>query len=423
MVKQPKTTYWDPPWLQKSVLLAFTGFFLFLSAGLIVMWYLVNRYDGIPLTLTTNHYAWTYGPTVVLTVPLQVTSFLSALKNKHFAVAASIMIFTLLKVIMVISTTLFVLGNTSLTQDIPLQSSKFSDVRSEESLKENGQYSSRHLWDYVALQEQYRDAAVPLELSTAFTNYSIITKIPDEAAEVSVPVTAVKMNVTCEAATVGWSQDRPGESFNLTLNSSTCGLARFLVPACENSVDACTPTLQYFLDDYIQCNEENATIIDLDKPRNFTTTKESRHVIIAIESEVLLVGGEQDYSGNNTFSVTVHRASAITCGLEYSLNTGNAHGPAVETSKIDSLQITKNDLGQIGNLTNNGLQVLVYQVLGVRDSILIGDYYVSTTTHYGQNLLGLLADSRNVSKHAFDPLLNTSQLRDRTEQTLASFSH
>ncbi|KAI1271663.1 hypothetical protein F5Y07DRAFT_382289 [Xylaria sp. FL0933] len=157
---------WRPLWLQVPVLIAFTFLFLLFAVGLILIWHFANHYKGIPLTLTTNHYAWTYGPTAILTIvvslwrrvnyctmvnqpwqelhngpqdatktvllgyiwPLQITSFIAALKHRHLAVAISIFIFSLLKLVMVISTTLFVLETVSLSQEVRVRLSKFREI-------------------------------------------------------------------------------------------------------------------------------------------------------------------------------------------------------------------------------------------------------------------------------------------------------
>lgn len=84
---------------------------------------------------------------------------------------------------MVVSTTLFMLRDTPLSREIRARRlTKFdaaSYLKNNEPAYENlFPYSNTPIWDYVNRREQYRHVAAPVELLTAFTNYSIISKIP-----------------------------------------------------------------------------------------------------------------------------------------------------------------------------------------------------------------------------------------------------
>src|SRR5271155_3298105 len=138
--------YWNPLWLQKYSLLALAVLFGLLAAVLIFLWHFSDMDDGFAL-LTSNHYAWTYGPTAILVLvvsiwrqvdfwcksltpwqvlktgnatsaksmlldyisPLQTTSIWRALRNGHLSVVATIFGFVLLKFVTVVSTGLLVL--------------------------------------------------------------------------------------------------------------------------------------------------------------------------------------------------------------------------------------------------------------------------------------------------------------------------
>lgn len=143
-------------WLRKRVLFAFMALFVLLAVSLILINYFATRHKGLPLFWTANHYSWTYGPTVMLVIiigfwrrvcscvmvnqpwhelykgpqpasqtmlldylwPPLTTSFAAAVKNKHLGVAASVLIFTSLKLIVVISTTLFLPENSFFSQSV-----------------------------------------------------------------------------------------------------------------------------------------------------------------------------------------------------------------------------------------------------------------------------------------------------------------
>ncbi|KAI0454763.1 hypothetical protein F5B21DRAFT_474184 [Xylaria acuta] len=466
MIDQATSAYWRPPWLRKLALFAFMALFIVLSVGLILMWYLVNRYNGIPLTLTTNHYAWTYGPTAILTVivslwrqvnycaminqpwhelhhgpqdaaktvlldyvwPLQVVSFVAALKNRHPVVATTILIFTLLKLVMVISTTLFVLGDRSSSQGIHGRLlTKFDAAKYLNSTRSGNNYivTSDPAWDYLDLQQQYRDTVPPLALSTAFTNYSISSELPGGAGKASIQVDVFQANVTCEVATVDWSQDRPAKSFNLTLNTPSCNIGRIEVEACssENAVD-CTSGAKYFWgaryfeSGWVGCTGQGYAAVDFDNIR--ATTNEYRLAIVAIESDLTRVSEQEIWPGK--LAVSVRRIAAVSCSLEYLINKGVAHGPAFDTNKIDSLQITDGVQSQISNLTN--VEVLGAIFISASNASTLPSYDSITLMYNGcLDLLGLLAHSRTITLNTFDPLLNISSLQTRAEEILAGLSH
>jgi hypothetical protein len=151
--------HWHPIWLRKAVLFSFMALFLLLALTLIALKHFVDRNQGLSLRLTANHYSWTYGPTVLLVVvvglwrrvnyysmvnqpwqelangpkpadktvlldylsPPQIISFITAMQNGHYAVAASTLIFALFKIIIVISTTLFLLGMSVFSREVQLR--------------------------------------------------------------------------------------------------------------------------------------------------------------------------------------------------------------------------------------------------------------------------------------------------------------
>ncbi|KIX95762.1 uncharacterized protein Z520_08470 [Fonsecaea multimorphosa CBS 102226] len=57
---------WNPTWLRKTILFGFMLLFLALVAGLVILWRFAQIKDGIRTAITSNHYAWTYGPTALL---------------------------------------------------------------------------------------------------------------------------------------------------------------------------------------------------------------------------------------------------------------------------------------------------------------------------------------------------------------------
>ncbi|KAG9495693.1 hypothetical protein J7337_012248 [Fusarium musae] len=153
--KQPNTRQQratQPPfWLGKYALLIFAIVFATLAASLIALKCVSDSKDGFPLDFSSSEYSWTYGPTAVLIIvlsfwrrvdyyykaaqpwrellsgpvvgsrsllldyvsPLQVQSVYRAFKFGHYRVFATIISFFLLKGIILVSTTLFVVQHPS----------------------------------------------------------------------------------------------------------------------------------------------------------------------------------------------------------------------------------------------------------------------------------------------------------------------
>ncbi|KAF5530491.1 hypothetical protein FNAPI_13550 [Fusarium napiforme] len=142
----------QPPfWLSKYALLIFAIVFATLAASLIALKCVSDSKDGFPLNFSSSEYSWTYGPTAVLIIVLifwrrvdyyykaaqpwrelqsgpvlgsrsllldyvsllQIQSVYRAFKFGHYRVFATIISFFLLKGIILVSTTLFVVQHPS----------------------------------------------------------------------------------------------------------------------------------------------------------------------------------------------------------------------------------------------------------------------------------------------------------------------
>lgn len=146
--KAKEPTIWTPLWLSREILVAFSTLYVACAACLIALYHYAASQNGLPLTVSSSRYSWTYGPTALLTIilsfwrqvdyfhraskPWQVlmdhqspashsvlldyispfigSSFVKAVKLKHAKVAASILAVIILKAIILASTALFSTG-------------------------------------------------------------------------------------------------------------------------------------------------------------------------------------------------------------------------------------------------------------------------------------------------------------------------
>lgn len=74
--KLTKPMLWNPFWLSPAILISLSTSLALMSAATITLWRLSVQDHGFEL-LTTNHYAWTYGPTAVLTIIMSIWTRIS----------------------------------------------------------------------------------------------------------------------------------------------------------------------------------------------------------------------------------------------------------------------------------------------------------------------------------------------------------
>lgn len=71
-----KPKFWNPIWLSPAILISLSILLALLSAATAALWHISTQNHGFGL-LTTSHYAWTYGPTAVLTIVMSIWTRIS----------------------------------------------------------------------------------------------------------------------------------------------------------------------------------------------------------------------------------------------------------------------------------------------------------------------------------------------------------
>ncbi|CAI6339958.1 unnamed protein product [Periconia digitata] len=159
---------WQPIWLTKTAILLLVSLFVAIGVALIALWAAISRGDGIQLTVTSSHYAWTYGPTAILILivglwrqvdyytmilqpwknlqegpgaasrsllldyvsPFWVNALSNAVRAQEAPVAIAIVATVILKLLVILSTGLLVRSETTFTQhDIPAKFSTKFDAK------------------------------------------------------------------------------------------------------------------------------------------------------------------------------------------------------------------------------------------------------------------------------------------------------
>jgi Protein of unknown function (DUF3433) len=436
--RQPPLEHWRPIWLRKRTLCCFYALFLSLCLSLGIMSYLNHRFDGFPLTLTSNHYAWTYGPTAILVVivslwrqadycckvnqpwqelsrgaspatesvlldymwPLQITSFRRALKNRHGAVASTIAAFALLKVVVVVSTTLlypadsFFSPNVQITLWTKFEAANFWAVVAPTSQFTGsvdgpqvytlgsqfgdvtyGNMTSDPVWDLLNLQNQYNSQDVPVYMSTAFTNFSLASNVPGTVDTIAAEVDVFEPNATCEIAAVSWPDEFRGVNGYLDLETPTCTMRNITINACSpfaGGERGCAPSSQAFVVQRFNCAGDGGND-DVDV--NAETLNTYQYAIIA--AEFTLQNGLVSNDTSLQYDIAVMRATAVSCRLTYTITKRLIRGTGTDSRVIDSISAASEPAAsKIANLTDLQLSEVAFSSLQSANSAFDSDYLV-----------------------------------------------
>ncbi|KAI1291624.1 hypothetical protein F5Y03DRAFT_30422 [Xylaria venustula] len=283
---------WKPIWLRKRILVLFIGLFTTLWISILLLWRYDIKHNGFGITISSSHYSWTYGPTLLLTIivsfwrqvdyyckisqpwmsmgfriadarksllldyvsPFELKSLYKATKNRHWAVAASNLGFVILKFITVISTVLLQPSPTLLSKSTPVTiMSQFNESTFWNFVTPN---SERPVFDFND-QENYpyfRSRLTVSSLDPLFVYADIVRNgirlpngtlagnvfqdidmlgISGNVTSLRTNVTAFVSNVTCETSTTKPEQ-KLAKDWGLTpphatVETSSCSANRFAV--------------------------------------------------------------------------------------------------------------------------------------------------------------------------------------------------
>ncbi|KAI6093218.1 hypothetical protein F4821DRAFT_266644 [Hypoxylon rubiginosum] len=295
--------FWTSAWIYKSTLLGFFMLFTCLWIALILLMHYNNQQNGFSLALSSSHYTWTYGPTVILTIVISLwrqvdyhckssqpwsemkrgpaipsktpTSLWRALKNRHFAVVLSILGFMILQGIIVASTTLLNPSSTSLTGVFPITiNGKFDGI------------------SYIkALTDSLNGPAV-----VQYSDY------PYQEVQDGVNITEIKgltqaivPRVTCEISDKTASTEYEGSGFfGLSVTTSSCEY--------KSKDEGC----QRYLMSRVNCSPGKGANSTDQTAINYNTTDDLRFFT-------------SDYYGDQTWKLP--RKTAAICKIDYSIQS------------------------------------------------------------------------------------------------------
>ncbi|KAI0543667.1 hypothetical protein F4679DRAFT_592474 [Xylaria curta] len=408
---------WISPWLRNITLVTFAIVFTIMWVTLIILWRYALQNNGFAITLSTSHYSWTYGPTVIITFvstlwrrvdyhckltrpwkemnkgpvdssksllldyisPLQVTTFCRAFRHRHWEVALSILTFALLKATMLLSTVLLVSSPTSFPCIVPLAIGSKFDISEfwHESIYENGSsfvfQGDPHAYAYDVLTPEaiiaYEGVILdkikePLGIQgdVAFQTFDR-PAIINNLTQVSAIVDGFVSNISCEVSQVGFP-DSPWQG-SLTLDSPSCSVGHFTkslnVLVCRED---CPPYNATFNILRVNCSEAEDIITGHNSlehiPIDENTPYDLRVALVAINytnTEITNVHALPNTTllWNSSWAVNPTRTAAAICKFDYNVQKVQSTMDILTGSFQINILNDSTSSSQLHNLT--GLQL------------------------------------------------------------------
>ncbi|RWA12351.1 hypothetical protein EKO27_g2736 [Xylaria grammica] len=219
---------WRPLWLRRVTLIGFIAVFISLIIAIESLLDASNRNHGLKTGTSSEHYLWTYGPTAFLTgvsalwartefqsklvapwirlsrnpspasrsllldyiSQLPPVAIFCSLRNKDFTVSITITVSIILKVLIIISTSLISLSLTPIDRQFPMVL-RDSFVDSNAKLPRTG-----NLAYYLLQSIESHDLSLPDGISRDYAFQSVHTNLPD-ATETRVIVDGLTNSLNC----------------------------------------------------------------------------------------------------------------------------------------------------------------------------------------------------------------------------------
>ncbi|KAH0420827.1 hypothetical protein CcaCcLH18_13788 [Colletotrichum camelliae] len=395
-------------WLTKSAPITFALIFIACASALVGLSRYISRQNGLPLSITSIHYSWTYGPTAILVIilagwkqadyqyksmqpwwelvkgpspasrsvlldylsPFQPLSCFEAFKNGHYVVAISVLNYFILKIIILISTTLFVVQGTLHKESIMIQYDNRFDIENMQNTlgfnipeswvdfpifhsPDPSAQADAPVWSYLAEINNVRaDQSIPVHQSF------ILPSVTSNMSSISAPVDIFIPTVTCEEALLSVSYSEIHKTLKYHLNSSTCSVenAGDFSGDCQNNYrTSCEKSRELYQVEVVEC---------LRKPAETTDSQ----VIFAI------VFGNFTLENDTKVYVAAHaiQASSVLCKTGYEMVTATAsqYLPDRQIRFPDSPPLSEPPR-HVGNMTDRDFAYILSTILDTVSSNLM----------------------------------------------------
>ncbi|OAL44034.1 hypothetical protein IQ07DRAFT_592503 [Pyrenochaeta sp. DS3sAY3a] len=429
-----------PFWLRRTALVVFFLVFVACIASLIALDRVIKSRNGLALTISSSSYSWTYGPTAIFIVilslwrrvdycyklrepwrellagpspaersllldyitPFQITSFTRAFKRRHYSVAASVAGFFLLKVIILVSTTLFVMRET--------ERSVASDVIFQDAFNASQVWPAYHsFWEQPGYSDYYNgNPAFPLfyggSASSVWTYLARLNNVTNTETEWQLPSDMVTQRFTFSSSAFNVTRlEGPIDIFvpRITCEDAVLTAPKIEIPSdsdglfgvetiyqfdsetCSNASVTVSPCLYEKFGD--ESFRDNMDLPCPPKPHmysvhrfNCSTNQDTRYAIATADFEADLEYFEAPDQKPKLHSVTMTRSSAVMCKISYGIRTANATLHPASGLVTFAKHAMDEKLRPLHNVSSNDLAEMLWRNLQAPASSLIVDEKVPT---------------------------------------------
>jgi hypothetical protein len=277
--RRGQSLLWNTKWLHRTTLLGFCCLFAAILLALVLLYHFAQVKDGLSTQETSNHYAWTYGPTALLVfvlggwrqvdfncqilapwkhaiegpTTLEKSLFLDyisliapvrlwrAFRNHDWAVFASTLGVLLLRIVIVFSTGLLVLTPTTMSDDnTSLKTSSKIVAKSVPEFQ-----TDDPLMEYYGILSHKLDYPYGTTESVAFQTIDLSSALPNSTINVTVegffPHFDCQVSQVTSNFTWKYDQDLSLDQLwmNVTAQSSLCPPFSGPIRMCQPTTEAC----------------------------------------------------------------------------------------------------------------------------------------------------------------------------------------
>ncbi|GAW27135.1 hypothetical protein SAMD00023353_7400150 [Rosellinia necatrix] len=265
---------WRPFYLRRTVLLGFVVVFVLIVVGIASLLAVSSKNNGIATGTPTEHYLWTYGPTVFLTVVAAVWSrieyqsklaapwirlwrnrrskhavpasrtllldyisqfsvftIVSSFRNRDFVVFIALVVSVFIKVLIVLSSGLISLRLTDVARD------SYPMVLETEFIDDNTRLNTTgNLAWYVMTGLASHTLTLPEGISSEYAFQSVRTDLPKTVSETRVTTDGLRSSLQCDAVGLTLVAAQPLNrhysinSLNVTVSSPGCKVTHLGLP-------------------------------------------------------------------------------------------------------------------------------------------------------------------------------------------------
>ncbi|KAI1739553.1 hypothetical protein F4680DRAFT_466377 [Xylaria scruposa] len=388
MVKIKNPHLYQPKWLTKRLLAGVLLLLGILCVTLGVLWRIVSSQDGLPLNITSSHYAWTYGPTAILLLllsiwrqvdyhskltqpwremfstysspqrsilldyvsPMHLISLYKSFRQRQYPVVVSVSGFIMIKLAILVSTTLFLQEQTLRSEAIPVQyvtsfnsSNLWSQLPSREGVWNQQlryyQWSDNNTvtnlpWGYLSQLNGQALDPTHVKDNKVFQSFTLSAWNNNSIQSITAPVDVFIPNVTCETAATNLSiipMDLPSLISRIVIIKATSYVSLTVNINCSMGH---SQNRQYFTSD----NTTSAYVVDLVICSE--TPEYSKFVVAAIDPDSGSLGRAAVVLCNVGFNVRKINLTQLPSGIPIDLkDSGSATGSPIDLNSTELSRI------------------------------------------------------------------------------------